>query len=68
MGSTEEAAREYRKRAAILREKAALMNIPDNRSVMLSAASGYEYLAQMIEEAAVDGGPLKNSEVWKGRR
>ena len=50
-----DAAREYRTLALELREKAALMNDPINQSMTLSAANGYEYLAQMIEEAAADG-------------
>ena len=55
MENSAEAAREYRKLAAELREKAALMNDPDNRTVMLSAASGYESLAEMIESASGEG-------------
>ena len=55
MQNTAEAAREYHRLAGELREKAALMNDPYNRTVMLSAASGYESLAEMIESASGDG-------------
>ena len=54
MEDTAAAAREYRKLALELREKAAFMNDPDNRTVMLSAASVYESLAELIENAPTD--------------
>ena len=55
MEDTAAAAREYRKLALELSEKAALMDDPDNRTVMLSAASVYESLAGMIENTPADG-------------
>ena len=55
MEDTAAAAREYRKLALELREKAAFMNDPDNRTVMLLAASVYESLAELIENAPAYG-------------
>ena len=55
MQNPAEAVQAYRKLAAELRERAADMIDPDNRTVMLSAANGYEHLAQMVENGEIGG-------------
>ena len=49
MDDTTDAARLYRELAATMRQRAAGMKDSNNRAVMLSAAEGYERLADVIE-------------------
>jgi hypothetical protein len=52
MDDTAEAVVCYRKLAIDLRARAERMQDPKNRAAMLSAADGYEQLADLLERAA----------------